>query len=396
MNASFLASTMKCQVLRAGRPEARQRLARRPLRHARVQDVQDLVGRPGLRRRRQREHVVPAMVRLRRRRPLARVAGKVVERHRAADGSRLLDDGAGDRTLVEAVAALLLQDPERAGETRIAEDVARGRGVPVHVPRRDRIGVHLRAASARIPWCGPEPLRERPIVRDALGDGKTLLRVVDGRLQGLLEGERPEPMLHFIPAPRGAGYRDFQDAARRHSRSGRPVGGVPRVPERVHALEGRTGWRLAARVQCVQLVFAGDVDDREQVAGRADVHRLDDAEHRRGGDGSVNRVAALLQDVEPSLRGERLAGGDHSVARHHLRAPLQGPAFGSITRHGAAPRRGRRGVAGLHRRLRADDRRRARQDGDEKTRTQPLQPLHETHALPSRVPRAGLPPPELR
>ena len=104
---------MKCQYLRAGRPEARQRLARRPLRHARVQDVQDLVGRPGLRRRRQREHVVPAMVRLRRRRPLARVAGKVVERHRAADGSRLLDDGAGDRTLVEAVAALLLQDPER-------------------------------------------------------------------------------------------------------------------------------------------------------------------------------------------------------------------------------------------------------------------------------------------
>ena len=50
-------------------------------------------------------------------------------------------------------------------------------------------------------------------------------------------------------------------------------------------------------------------EDREQVAGRAHVHRLHQAERGRGGHGGVDGVAALLQDVEADLGGERLAGG---------------------------------------------------------------------------------------
>ena len=213
-------------VLRVRRPERCQRLARRPLRHARLQDVQHLVGRPGLRRRRQGEHVVAVIgSSVAGVDPLARVGGKVVERHRAAERASTWRRWRGDLALVEAVAALLLQQAERLGEIR---DCGRSGPRPAACPfsttsrsNRDRPACSI----ARIAWRGRETLRQRPVVRDALGDGETLLRVVDGRLQRLLEGDACRTDAALRPSPTRCRVPSRQDAARRHSRPGAPVSG---------------------------------------------------------------------------------------------------------------------------------------------------------------------------
>ena len=52
--------------------------------------------------------------------------------------------------------------------------------------------------------------------------------------------------------------------------------------------------------------------------------------HRRGCDGGVDGVAALLQDAQAGLRRERLHGRHDAVARHDLGSRLRKPSFGSI------------------------------------------------------------------
>ena len=118
---------------------------------------------------------------------------------------------------------------------------------------------------------------------------------------------------------------------------GPQFGGVPGVTRRVHAREGLAARRLSARIERIQLLLCGDVDDGEEIASRPDVHRLDDAEHGSRRNGGVDRVAAAPQHVDARLDRERLAARDHAVARHHLRAALRQPALGAIAGNGAAP-----------------------------------------------------------
>ena len=86
----------------------------------------------------------------------------------------------------------------------------------------------------------------------------------------------------------------------------------------------------------MQLMVLGSVDDGEHVACQAHIHGLHQVQHRGGCDGSIHRVAALAQNLKAGLRRQRLAGGDHAVARHHFRAALRQPAFGAVARHGLA------------------------------------------------------------
>ena len=46
---------------------------------------------------------------------------------------------------------------------------------------------------------------------------------------------------------------------------------------------------------------------------------LDEAHHRIGGDGRVDRVAAALEHLHPRLRGQRLVRGDNAVFRGDFR-----------------------------------------------------------------------------
>ena len=54
----------------------------------------------------------------------------------------------------------------------------------------------------------------------------------------------------------------------------------------------------------------------ESVAAQSVHHRLGDIEHRRHGDGGINRVATFLEDLQAYLGRQRLAGRDHAMGEH--------------------------------------------------------------------------------
>ena len=60
---------------------------------------------------------------------------------------------------------------------------------------------------------------------------------------------------------------------------------------------------------------AGLEDDRH-LAARAVVVRLQEVQREAGGHGGVDGVAALAEDVEAGLGGERVAGGNHGARGH--------------------------------------------------------------------------------
>ena len=58
--------------------------------------------------------------------------------------------------------------------------------------------------------------------------------------------------------------------------------------------------------------------------------RLGDVERRGHGDGRIRGVAAALQDIEPDLRRERLAGRHHAVAERTTDRPARNPEYQSL------------------------------------------------------------------
>src|SRR4029450_3870814 len=92
----------------------------------------------------------------------------------------------------------------------------------------------------------------------------------------------------------------------RHPRPRTEVRGVDLVAEGIHALERQASRRDAARIQLIDLLLFGDVDEREEVPADADVLRKDDVEHRGGCDRGVDGITALLEDAGACLRGERV------------------------------------------------------------------------------------------
>ena len=67
-----------------------------------------------------------------------------------------------------------------------------------------------------------------------------------------------------------------------------------------HCLPG-----TSAGIQTVQ--FSLPKNHHESVAAQSVHHRLGDIEHRRHGDGGVNRVATLLEGLQAYLGRQRLA-----------------------------------------------------------------------------------------
>ena len=102
----------------------------------------------------------------------------------------------------------------------------------------------------------------------------------------------------------------------------------------MHARKRRAARCRAARVKRVDSVFFGDINDREKVAAKTNVHRLGHVERGRGRDRRVDRVSALHQDAQSCLRRKRLAGRHHAIARNNRRATLCQPSFGTIAANG--------------------------------------------------------------
>jgi len=261
-----------------------------------------------LRVRRMREQLAALPGDAQRRRRLGAVRGQVVERHPAPAGAQRGDDALRDRPGVERVGAAAADRSQRLGEVGVALHVAGAREPTTRQKdrRRRTVGAEHR-------------LVERDVVRDDVGHRDAVARVPLRRREQLVESARPVDAPDVFPRAHPTGDRDRQRAALRQHAAGELV-------------ERRRARRAAARVVRGRPARLRVVDDPERVAAEPAAGRIDDSQHRVGGDRGVDGVAAAAQDVD--ARGGRLGvrGGDHRAGRPRDRAG--GPAGrGGIERH---------------------------------------------------------------
>src|SRR5207244_6515680 len=160
----------------------------------------------------------------------------------------------------------------------------------------------------------------RPILRDDRCDRKPVLGVSDGGRERLRECDRAKPAEQGIPARERPRHGDVFDGLAGH-------GAVPAGQQGVarHQAAG-----AAARVQAVELAVVRRPHDGEHVAADPRHHRFGHVEHCGGGDGRVDRVAAVLEYRQAGRGGERLAGRDHAVRRVHGGAVGHGRGAGLL------------------------------------------------------------------
>ena len=84
--------------------------------------------------------------------------------------------------------------------------------------------------------------------------------------------------------------------------------------------------RGAGGVDRADLAAVRIVNEEKAVAAHAGRLRLDHAQRGCGGDGGVDGVAARHHGANACLRGQRMPGRDHAVARHEGRAK----GFGAV------------------------------------------------------------------
>jgi hypothetical protein len=274
-------------------------------RRAPLHDVERLQHRRPARRR--RAHAVDLMAEVRQLDGLAHlhaVAPQVALREQpgppgvvgARAGRGVLhggDDRVGDRPAVEA-----LGDTEpahalvRAREVRVAD-----RGPDV---LRRAVGVEVELGGRR-DVVEPRGVRRR-LVEERLVDGEPLARRADA------VGERVAQLVGAVAAqqvrPR---VRRARDA---HAQPAVAVDRELRVRRRPavdeEARRRHPGGRLLTRVDRGDPPALALADDHEAAAADAAAVRLHHPQHRCRGDRGVERVPALLEDVDRRLRGERV------------------------------------------------------------------------------------------
>ena len=180
--------------------------------------------------------------------------------------------------------------------------------------------------------------QRRPIISDARRHRKTIPGIKFGIGQHIGKAHRAKAFQRRIPAPHRAGHGDGENASGWHARTQRPVLGIPAIAQFGITRWRRPGGGRAGGVEGVEFLLLCHPDDHEQIAGDAGAERFDHAQHRRCRHRRVHRIPTLAQDGDPGLGGQRLAGGDHAVARNHLGPALRRPAFGSATGNGGARR----------------------------------------------------------
>ena len=173
------------------------------LRHARFEDVQHLERGEPLSGRRQLEHVVAMVVGGDRVDPFGLEVGEVARGHHAAVGLHLLDDRRGDVTLVERVAALLLDQSQGGREPRIADDAVQRRRLiadeecltesgsarrPLAAPRRSELrrsarphpssAIRAARSKASLNVTVPKRFKKRVVAGDRTGDRRRVHAVV--------------------------------------------------------------------------------------------------------------------------------------------------------------------------------------------------------------------------
>ena len=279
------------QEMEIGRAVVAERLDVVPL-----EDVQDFERRHPLRVRRHLQHLVPAVRRRDRLDPVRMVGGEIVRRDETAAPLQVVRDRATDRAAVKRVASAARDLFERRGQRGILEDVA-GRG---RFPARQKDFRRVRVARQHLRLVAPLP-------GDDLGDAIAVARVADRRLDRLRQRDRAVLRQQRVPAVHDAGDAHGQLAT---------VGDLVEMTA-AEFVERRRRRGAAARVEAVHALRPRVVHDREQVAADAVHRRLDDREHRGGGDRRVDRVAARLQHMQSRGARQRLTRGDRAVSGEH-------------------------------------------------------------------------------
>ena len=167
----------------------------------RLQEVEDLQDRDPLAVGRQFPDVVAPIIRRDGLDPGAGVVLEVLAVKQAADRLRVVDDRVGHLALVEGVAAVADDRPERPGQPGVAEDLADLRGLAAGRKHAAEVGTFASPARRPLPGGG-----------DDLADGEAVLGVGDRRGEQVGPGPRPEPGPELVPAVDAAGDRPAQRA----------------------------------------------------------------------------------------------------------------------------------------------------------------------------------------
>src|SRR5207253_2177465 len=181
--------------------------------------------------------------------------------------------------LLAAANRLRLADdlPVRARERRIAEE-------------RQRLGNREVELGGGRPVLVEEPFDATDRLHDPRNERIAVLRVADREAHHVPERQRPEVAEQQHPA-----VERTRDDGGKKTRAGNEV-----EPELVAvALDRRRARSDALRAEDERLAALRRPDDRGQVAARTVPVRLNDLERQAGGDGRVERVAALLEDRHP-------------------------------------------------------------------------------------------------
>jgi hypothetical protein len=99
-------------------------------------------------------------------------------------------------------------------------------------------------------------------------------------------------------------------------------------------LRGRAGGCPSTGVEGNELVFLGQPGEDEHIAAHAGTFRFNQIQHGRGGDGGIEGVAALLENLQTRRCCQGLARGDHAISRQDLGACLRKPAAGAVAADG--------------------------------------------------------------
>ena len=91
--------------------------------------------------------------------------------------------------------------------------------------------------------------------------------------------------------------------------------------------------RAAAGIEAMKFFRLAVPNDGEQIAAHAVAGGFNQTHQGIGGNGGVHGGAALFQDVQRGLRGQRLAGGGHAVTRDDFRARGETFSDGPVAGH---------------------------------------------------------------
>ena len=279
--------------------------------------------------------------------PFRQIVGEVVGHEQPAAFAQEARDASAEGAGVELFPAFLLQRPEGRREVGARQDVARPRGGAAGQEDARRLRLPPQFAGGA-----------GDVLGEPLGDGQPRRGEVDGRLQGLREGYRPEAAQAFRPGPDGAGDRDAEGAVGRHPLEavrlqffqgpgaaraaravqgvGQPGGRVPVQEERVAAHPvhvGRATASTAAAVTAASMASPPARSTRRPASAARGWPAVTAPVVPR-----ASRPARRPRErgEEAGRRGHGDAGGDSGQDRRGVRP--RGALAGAVCGHGLLPK----------------------------------------------------------